>query len=202
MTQVLDLRKKQKPPVKEPPKKILKKEGGSSSLKAVAKIPAKIPSLPPNKQPPRISWQAPSFYFNPQKKYLSLVIIALALGGGGLLFFGQDTLTSIFLLLSSLVLVLYSTKRPEISRIVIDQRGVVIGDVMYYYRDLKSFWINYDPGNLKELSLESKKWYMPYVTVSIENNNPLTVRSLLINFLPEREHEHSLVDIISRKIGL
>jgi len=158
--------------------------------------------LPLSKKPPQISWQAPSFYFNPQKRYLSLLIIALALGGGGLLFFGQDMLTSIFLLLSSLVLILYSNKRPEMSNVSIDQRGVAIGNAIYYYKDLKSFWINYDPSSLKELSLESKRWYLPYVTISIENNNPLLVRSLLISFLPEREHEHSLVDIIARKIGL
>ena len=198
MTKVLDLRKKQETPAQVPPKKIFKKGGVSSSVKAVAKIP----SLPLSKKPPQISWQAPSFYFNPQKRYLSLLIIALALGGGGLLFFGQDMLTSIFLLLSSLVLILYSNKRPEMSNVSIDQRGVAIGNAIYYYKDLKSFWINYDPNNIKELSLESKRWYLPYVTISIEDNNPLLIRSLLISFLPEREHEHSLVDIIARKIGL
>jgi hypothetical protein len=202
MAKILDLRKKQEISAETPSKKLLKKESPSSPVKTSLKAEAKIPSSLPYKQPPQITWQAPSFYFNPHKKYLSLIIIALALGGGGLLFFGQDTLTSIFLLLSSLVLVLYSTKRPEISKVVIDQRGVAIGDIIYYYKDLRSFWINYDPNNLKELSLESKKWYLPYITVSLENKNPLVIRSMLINFMPEKEHEHSLVDIIARKIGL
>jgi hypothetical protein len=190
MIKVLDLRNKQKRPVAKEPIKIAPKREAT---------PVKIPE---NQERPQISWEAPSFYFNPQKKYLALLVIALTLGGGGMLFFKRDTLTAIFMLLSSLVLILYSNKRPEISKIKIDQTGVTVGDVLYYYKDLRSFWIHYDPGNIKELSLESRRWYMPYVKVSIENKNPLMIRSLLVNFMVEREHEHSLVDIIARKIGL
>lgn len=165
-------------------------------------VPQKKTTEKERVQSSEISWEAASFYFNPQKRYLSLTVIALVTGGGGILFFRGDMLTSIFLLLSSLVLILYSTRRPEMSKISINQRGIAIGETMYYYKELRSFWIHYDPGSLKELSLEAKKWYMPYVKVSIENKNPLVIRSLLMNFLQEKEHEHSLVDILSRKIGL
>ena len=190
MAQVLDLRKK---PKKNYEKDILKKSSQSEVL----------PSVLSSKKPtPKISWEAPSFYFNPQKKYFALTVIALASGGGAMFFFRQDNLMAIFLILSSLVLILYSNKRPEISKITVNQTGVAIGNALYYYKDLRSFWIHYNPGGMKELSIESKKWYMPYVRVSIEGKNPLIIRSLLVNFLAEKEHENSLVDIISRKIGL
>jgi len=191
MAQLLDLRKK-------PKKENITKE---QQIKIVRK---ETDTTPPLSGPtaPQISWTAPSFYFNPQKKYLSLVVIALAAAGIGMLVWNRDTLTAIFMLLSSLVLILYSNKKPEVSKINIDHRGIEVGETLYTYKDLKSFWIHYDPGNLKELSIESRKWYMPYVKVSIEDKNPLVIRSLLVNFLPEKEHEHSLVDIIARKIGL
>src|SRR3989338_835732 len=151
---------------------------------------------------PQISWEAPSFYYNPQKRYLSLVIVALLAGAVALLTFKYDTLTSIFLILTSLILVLYSKQKPTISKIVVNQSGIWVDDVIYYYRDLKSFWIEYNPGGPKELSLESAKWYMPYVKVLLNEQNPLEVRYLIVNFLPEKEHENSLVDHISRKLGL
>ncbi|MDO8496554.1 MAG: hypothetical protein Q7S43_03875 [bacterium] len=185
MTKVIDLRQKK----------------GKTSQRTDFVVKKSVTS-PTQNQPPRIVWEAPSFYFNPQKRYLSMVIIALVFAGGSMLLFSGDMLMAIFLLLSSLVLILYSTKRPEISKIMIDPRGVTIGDAVHHYKDIRSFWLNYDPGNLKELSLELKKWYMPYVKVSIEDKNPLIIRSILVNFLPEKEHEHSLVDIIARKIGL
>jgi len=150
----------------------------------------------------KIEWEAPSFYYNPQKKYLALVIIALLCGAGAILFYRMDTLTAIFLILSSLVLILYSNKKPTMSKIIVNHAGITIDDVAYYYKDLKSFWLDYDPHGPRELSLEAKKWYMPYIKVSIENQNPAGIRSLMINFVSEREHEKSLVDLISRKIGL
>lgn len=150
----------------------------------------------------KIEWQAPSFYYNPQKKYLALIIIALLCGAGAILFYRMDTLTAIFLILSSLVLVLYANKKPTISKVIVNHAGITIDDVAYYYRDLKSFWLDYNPHGPKELSLEAKKWYMPYVKISIENQNPVEIRSMMVNFITEREHEKSLVDLISRKIGL
>ena len=153
---------------------------------------------------PKISWQAPSFYYNPQKKYLSLAVVVLVAAGGGFLFFQKDTLTAIFLMLTSLMFVLYANKKPTISDIIIDNSGIIVGGVSYYYRDLKSFWIDYNPGfgGTKELSLESRSWYVPYIKVSIENRDPIEIRSLMINFLPEKEHEASIVDLIAKRIGL
>jgi len=151
---------------------------------------------------PEISWEAPSFYYNPQKRYLSLITVALLAGAAALLIFKYDTLTSIFLILASLVLLLYSKQKPTISKIVVNQSGVLVDDITYYYKDLKSFWIEYNPGGPKELSLELARWYMPYVKVLLNEQNPIEVRSLVINFVPEKEHENSLVDIIGRKLGL
>ena len=196
MPQVLDLRKKAQQKIQQ--KRAFKKDPASTVLE----VGAKTNPLSEIHSPPQIQWQAQSFHFNPQKRYLSLIIAALTTGGVAMLFLHKDTLTAIFLLLSSLVLMLYSNKRPEISKITINQVGIEIGEIIYYYKDLKSFWINYEPGSFKELSLESRKWYLPYVKVSIDNKNPLVIRSLLINFLAEKEHEHSLVDIIARRIGL
>ncbi|HXK41018.1 MAG: hypothetical protein A3G45_00350 [Candidatus Staskawiczbacteria bacterium RIFCSPLOWO2_12_FULL_37_15] len=151
---------------------------------------------------PEIFWEAPSFYYNPQKRYLSLITVALLAGAAALLIFKYDTLTSIFLILASLVLLLYSKQKPTMSKIAVGQSGILVDEIMYYYKDLKSFWIEYNPGGPKELSLESAKWYMPYVKVMLSDRDPVEVRSLIVNFLPEKEHENSLVDHIGRRLGL
>lgn len=179
--------------VEEPPKKI------EESLVVPAPEPVKTDEA---KSAPRFDWEAPSFYYNPQKKYLSLLVMALMAGAAALLFYDRDTLLAIFLMLSSLVLVLYANKRPDMSKISVDQTGISINDRMYYYKELKSFWIDYSPNGPKELSLEAKKWYFPHIKVSLEKEDPLELRSLMINFVPERIHEQSLVDYIARKLGI
>lgn len=150
----------------------------------------------------QFEWEAPSFYYNPQKRYLALVVIGLFCGAGAMLFYHMDSVTVIFLILSSLMLMLYANKKPTMSRIVVNNAGVTIDGYAYYYKELKSFWLDYSPHGPRELSLEAKKWYMPYIKVSIENQNPVEIRSLMINFVTEREHEKSLIDLMSRKIGL
>ena len=198
---IVNLRKPKKK-VEEPPKK-------EEAPVVVAKEPEKVPE--PEKEPlpilktiksPVFHWEAPSFYYNPQKKYLALVIIALMAGATALIFYDQDMLLAIFLMLSSLVLVLYANKKPGVSKISVDQTGISIDDRLYYYRELKSFWIDYTPRGPKELSLEARKWYLPHIKVSLEKEDPLELRSLMINFVPERVHEQSLVDFIARKLGL
>lgn len=197
---VLNLREKPKIKIlsKAVPKKILEKDKAIPTIKATPKIPTSLPK----KESLQITWQAQSFYSNPSKKYIYTMIFSLIIAGCILLFFKIDVLMAIFFILSSIVLSLYSQKKPEVIKILLDQRGVIIGEKEYYYKDLKSFWINYQPGNIKELSLESKKWYMPYITISIEDKNPLSIRSILINHIPEKEHEESLIDLASKKIGL
>lgn len=197
MSKVLNLRKKS---VKTPQTLQKQREEIRTEPRPAVKPPEQVAE--PVAEKPEISWEAPSFYYNPQKRYLSLVIIALLAGAAALIIFRYDTLTSVFLILASLVLLLYGKQKPTISKIVIDQSGVSIDDIVYHYKDIKSFWIEYNPGGPKELSLESAKWYMPYVKVLLNEQNPVEIRSLIINFLPEKEHENSLVDIIGRKLGL
>ena len=203
MAHIVNLRKPKKR-LEEPPKKIeeplvVPREPEKLLEPEIIAEPAKADEA---KSPPRFEWQAPSFYYNPQKKYLALVVIALMAGAAALLFFDRDMLLAIFLMLSSLVLVLYTNKKPDVSKIKVDQVGVSVGDRVYYYKELKSFWIDYNPHGPKELSLEARKWYLPHIKVSLEQEDPLELRSLMINFVPERVHEQSLVDLIARKLGL
>ena len=195
MTKIIDLRKK---PQSEKSGKIIQK---------IKTLPQK--ENPTNTAPSKTKeeiltavWNAPSFYSSPDKKYLYILIVLLAIGGVIIILLGKDILSAIFLILSSLVLFISSKKQPEIQQIVVDQRGVMMGDTAHPYKDLNSFWIHYESGDIKELSLESKKWYVPYIKIPLENINPLLVRSVLIKFLPEREHERSLTDMISRRIGM
>ncbi len=198
MTRTIDLRKKvQKAETAPYPKKEILSVEPENPEKEVSPVTTQSVS-----QSNKIEWDAPSFYYNPQKRYIALVVIALFCGAGAIIFYHMDTLTAIFLILSSLVLVLYANKKPTMSKIVISHASVTIDNSAYYYKELKSFWLDYSPRGPRELSLEARKWYMPYVKVSIENQNPVEIRSLMINFVAEREHEKSLIDLISRKIGL
>jgi hypothetical protein len=149
-----------------------------------------------------ISWLAPSFYNNNTTKKKLIPIIILLISAGLLFVFQENLLLVILLFMSSLVLMLNYSKKPDIVKINIDQTGISVDNIKYQYKDLKSFWIKYVPGQFKELSLESKKIYMPYVKIILNNQNPILLRSLLIKFIPEKEHKDSFIEQIARYLGL
>jgi len=194
----IDLRKKDQEKKAIPP--VVKKEILIEHKKYAEEISS--PVAEPVAKSGRLEWDAPSFYHNPQKKYLVLVVIALFCGAGATLFFTRDILMTIFLILSPLVLLLYANKRPTISKVIISPAGVTIDDKVYYYKDLKSFWLDYDPNGPKELSLEARQWHLPYIKISTEDQSPVEIRALMINFIREREHERSLIDFLGKKLGL
>ncbi|MBI2053042.1 MAG: hypothetical protein HYT34_02235, partial [Candidatus Ryanbacteria bacterium] len=63
---------------------------------------------------------------------------------------------------------------------------------------LKSFWVFYTPGGVKELSLKLEKALAPYLRIPLGDANPNEVRTFLLNYLPEKKQEDSLIDALMR----
>ncbi|MDP3795111.1 MAG: hypothetical protein Q8R13_04265, partial [bacterium] len=82
----------------------------------------------------------------------------------------------------------------------IDGLGVTIDARSHPYETLSSFWIFYDPPHVRELSLRSKQRFLPYIRIPLADQNPVEIRRLLIQYLPERRHRQSLVDDLARQV--
>jgi Flp pilus assembly protein TadB len=65
-----------------------------------------------NKNTRAIRWDAPSFYFNPRKRYLLFTIAGIITACGVLVFYYYDILTALFLIMTAVVIVLSSNKKP------------------------------------------------------------------------------------------
>ncbi len=130
------------------------------------------------------------------------VVILVLVGAAALFGIVQGNfLIALILGLMALVFALRFHARPQEMRVLLGEHGVQINDEVYYYKNLVSFWIDYEPGGAKELSLEVKKWYLPYLKIPLMDQNPVSVRTLLAGFLPEREHESSAADVFLRRLG-
>ena len=117
--------------------------------------------------------------------------------------FQKNIITTIFFGLLGVVILIRAGKKPEVVDFEISPLGVKAGERFYGFREIKSFWIEYDPAlDIKELSLQLKKWYHTYVKIPIYEQNPVQLRLILLAFLPEAEHEDTLADTVSRKLGI
>ncbi len=192
MSQIIDLRKKEAP--LEPPKPAIEPE---PIEEPIIETETEF-SVPPEATDIRWSAHLSPPHRRDQVLYTTIALIATAVL---VAYFTHDFLFTIVLILAAIVLNLNATRPHRPSEITIHATGVSIDDQNHHYADIKSFWIDYEP-NLKELSLELKKGYSPRIRVPLEETNPLEIRQAMISYVPEKEHEQSLLDHIIRLIGI
>ena len=94
-------------------------------------------------------------------------------------------------------------RKPREIEYEINPVGIRVGEILHRYGEIVSFWIEYDPAlEIRELSIQLKKWYMPYIKIPLTEQNPVRLRLALLEFLPEIEHKDTLVEILARKLGI
>ncbi len=205
MNRIIDLRKKkdvQPIPQTQPAPSV---EAMQQSAPLARIVPQKPPaSFMPKTAviapvPQTFSWQVTAHHIpHGNKKSVWLSAVAL-IGGGALIIFQKDFLAATVLILAIGVIVLHRYRPHRLIAVAVTQAGITVAGQTHYFKDLKSFWIEYNPGSICEMSLETKKWYLPYIRIPLEHQNPIHLRSHLARTLPEREHELSLIDLWMRK---
>jgi hypothetical protein len=111
----------------------------------------------------------------------------------------KNFLLAIAIILTAFIVRLYAKKEPRKIKFSISGKGVQIDKNIYRFEDLKSFWIFYEPPEIKEISFRSKKTFMPYIKIPLGSQDPIKARELLLKFLTERKHTESIIDEWTRK---
>lgn len=149
-----------------------------------------------------IEWSAQEFNYD-AASVTALLLIGAALGVGSLIAaFFKNFLFAAFLLIAGGLVTAYAFRPPRERHFALTSRGLAIGERLYEFDDLESFWIFYDPPLMKDLALRSKKALMPIIRMPIGDTDPLRLREILLRFLREEEQEMGLTDIISKHLGL
>jgi len=158
-----------------------------------------------NKETPpdhkEIKWRADySRYISPtwQKGVIIILIVLIIV----LSIIRYNLLTLIFLGLLLFVFILKMKTYKETASITLNNGNLIFRREIIPFKDIESFWLDYTPSGIKELSIQQKKWYMPYLKIPLEDQDPVKIREFLIDFIPEIEHEETLSDTISRKLGI
>ncbi|MDD5110691.1 MAG: hypothetical protein PHI63_05795 [Patescibacteria group bacterium] len=113
-------------------------------------------------------------------------------------------------LLFVLLLVLFTMtyllmqRQPTQVRFTISEDGISMGRTFYPYRELKKFWIIYQPPDVKALYLEFQNPLKPYFPIPLVDQNPVTIRHALLDYVMEDLHrtEEPTLDQLSRFLKL
>lgn len=145
-----------------------------------------------------LSWQALQFESTPKSSawYIVVFIILVSLVAVGL--FTDNFPLAILAILIGLILYLFEKKDAQYFKFGVTEEGVFAQDRIYKFSSLETFWIFYEPNGRKDLSLKSKKSFIPYVHIPLGDMDPTALRETLVDFLPEEEHEEAVVDSLEK----
>ncbi len=116
------------------------------------------------------SWQAYEFKEKELKNdwYWALGIIALA-GSVASFIFG-NFLFGIFIIIASILIFIFSKKKPRFTTYEITENGVLYEGTFYFYENLKSFWIEEADKNDKKLLIKSDRLVVPILTLPYDKD--------------------------------
>ena len=144
------------------------------------------------------SWNIPEF-----EKYNRSVFwyIGFGLLGFFCLIYALWTVNFLFALIIIIAaFVVYIQEKTEALPIkcLITSKGIKFGARLYFYSDIKQFWIIYDPPAVKKLYFSFRNILSPQLAISLKNQNPIKIREILLQLLDEdlekeREPFHELL---------
>ena len=148
-----------------------------------------------------MSWQAPEFvHYSKSAAWFAV----LALVGAALVLYAlwqKDFLTAVLFVLLFLTVFYFSRKRPKTLTIKLAAHGVNFSGVHLPWQKIQTFWIVYDPPEVKTLNFETAAYFNRILTLQLGDADPLEIRAFLLAYLPEElDREEQLSDKISRKL--
>jgi len=125
---------------------------------------------------------------------------------GGILFFlivgyfaySKQLITALTFLLLGFTIYIFSIKKPRTINCFITHQGITVDEVFYPFKEIESFWIFFEPPDFKFISLKHKKQYLPYSQIPIGDEDPMKIRKILMEYLPEEEQQEPFSDKLAR----
>lgn len=144
------------------------------------------------------SWKAPEFevYEKSNRWYLIAGVFILAVIAYAL--FTNGPIMAVTFILLGIVGFIHLQKDPRVITFAITSKGVLADKEMYLYDNIFSFWIFYEPNHMKTISLHTKASMLPYVHIPLGDEDPVALREMLLENIPEIKQDPSLVDALGR----
>lgn len=115
-------------------------------------------------------------------------VIAGIIAIGFLIYAIQDGnfLFGLMILLFAFIIFTHHRGEPLEIPFAIFERGIQVGKKFYFYRELESFAVVYEPPLIEQLYLMPKtKVLRSEISIPLQGQDPLQVRSLLLDFMVE-----------------
>jgi hypothetical protein len=157
-------------------------------------------SAQPNDVPEQLSWTAAEFVSHDKGTKWYVALIATGVVAAALDFLvARDLLSTIIILVATLMLGLYASRKPREQRYALDRSGIWVGDKVYDFQSYKTFSV-VDEGAAASIIFMPLKRFMPPLTIYVSPDVEDGVVDFLADFLPFEQHKADIIDTLMRRI--
>lgn len=149
-----------------------------------------------------VHWRGPEFEHYPRDRqwYVGAALILCAIIVYAI--FTDSIIMAIVFILVGLTGYLLLSRPQKVIDFAITYDGVLVGNEMYKYDEIRSFWIFYEPPHTRVISLHMKGHFRPYLHVPLHQIDPVIVLENLRKFIPEIKQEQGFIDIFERLLRM
>lgn len=135
--------------------------------------------------PRAVTWEAPEHHHVEKGNdwFWALGILGVAAVVAAIMF--GNTLFGVLLAVATITLGIAASQAPAIVQFAVTARGIRIGDQLFPYSTLESFYIDEDHPLGPELLVKSKRTFMPLIVMPIPEEYIEEIESILETRLPE-----------------
>ena len=133
--------------------------------------------------------------------YWVLGIIAAAVAIAAILF--GNYLLALLVIVAAATISLHAAKEPPVHQFRIVDQGLLIGEEMHPFEHMISFSVLEDvEGELPPLlSIKNETWFSPHLVIPLADVDAEAVYIHFAQHVEEREHTHSLTDLVAAWFG-
>jgi hypothetical protein len=144
-------------------------------------------------------------YENPERSrrwYIITSLVAIFLLATAVLM--SDFLFALIVILMAIILFIVHSKETEDVNFIIAETGIVLAGKFFGYKDFDNFWIVYEPEGAKNVYFKFKSSVRGSLRIPLGETNPLSVREVLLEFLPEdlEKEEEPTSEVLAKKFKI
>lgn len=117
------------------------------------------------------------------------------------IFFEENYLFAFILLLITIIFGFHEMREPGVTQFGITERGVVWRGFLFPYKEVRAFWIIYEP-DVQNLYITFKQPTTPRLTIPLGDEDPVEIRDTLKQYIFEdvNRDEEPLSDTFGRAL--
>lgn len=149
----------------------------------------------------QISWETHEYFHNIKTAewYWTVAIITGALAITCIIF--GNFLFALVLAIGVFALTLFSVRKPNVIRVVLDDRGVLADKILHPYDTLDAFGMDENHHSGPRLLLKSKKVVVPLVSIPVSGHSADEIRVFLKKHLKEETIDQGFLHHLLEKLG-